>query len=117
MGSLEFRRSDARCSAPSGQSIPKRRLRLADLFLLLASAKQGLGLRDSKIFGGDSGAVQGRLEFPAPSLTKPEPAEFVVVAESDVWQLITKARRASNCQLSKPEGRHPTFQQHEEFVM
>ena len=60
---------------------------------LLASAKQGLGLRDSKIFGGDSGAVQGRLEFPAPSLTKPEPAEFVVVAESDVWQLITKARR------------------------
>ena len=55
--------------------------------------------------------MQGRLEFPAPSLTKPEPAEFIVVAESDVWQLITKAWRASNCQLSKPEAAS-NFQQH-----
>ena len=102
---------------PAAEAYPKGAYVLRICFFLLASAKQGLGLRDSKIFGGDSGAVQGRLEFPAPSLTKPEPAEFVVVAESDVWQLITKARRASNCQLSKPEGRHPTFQQHEEFVM
>lgn len=86
---------------PAAKAYPKGAYVLR-FVLLLASAKQGLGLRDSKIFGGDSGAVQGRLEFPAPSLTKPEPAEFVVVAESDVWQLITKARRASNCQLSKP---------------
>jgi len=59
---------------PAAKAYPKGAYVLRICFFLLASAKQGLGLRDSKIFGGDSGAVQGRLEFPAPSLTKPEPA-------------------------------------------
>ena len=45
---------------PAAKANPKG----ADLFFLVGFCKTGFRVKRQQDFGGDSGAVQGRLEFP-----------------------------------------------------